>query len=342
MSDNLLSDVPVGFQLSGGVDSSLISAIAKEKMKQNEIHSFSIGMKDDNWNEFKYSDLVAKQIGTIHHKITFSQKDFCELLPTATYQLDEPVSYPNTIPMMMLAKEARKYVKVLLSGEGADEIFGGYRRYQKLLNSELTPDDVLFSNSFMSRDFIRELFNINDCDLSERENIVSENISNSDDKKLSLYDIKTFLPSLLLRQDKMGMFSNLENRFPFLNTDIVDQAFKLQSSQRVNEDGTKIFLKEFASQYLPDEIVYRKKCGFGLPIRDWLRDKDGLGKYLEMFIDTRKKRDFYNYKNISFFIEEHRDNIKDNSEILWILISLEVWLRIFIDGEDYKKIWQSL
>lgn len=340
---HLLSNVPVGLQLSGGVDSSLISVLASKQLAQKDIHSFSIGLQDSNWNEFKYSRLVSNLIKTKHHQIIFTQEEFCKLLPIATYHLDEPVNYPNTIPIMILTKRARKYVKVLLSGEGADEIFGGYLRYCRLIKQKITPHNLMFSNSFNTPKQIRSVINISKEDhLSERKLLVKKLNKHTSARKLSIYDIKTFLPSLLLRQDKMGMASNLENRFPFLDLQLVVSALNLADKDKVTSVETKIFLKKIADKYLPKEIVYRKKCGFGLPISDWLKDKNGFGKYLTIFTNPKIKRPYFNYRRIFKLIAEHLTKKRDHSEILWVLINLEIWTKIFIDNEDQKDIWSGL
>lgn len=341
--EHLLSDVPIGLQLSGGVDSGLISALASKQLKQKNIHSFSIGLSDSNWNEFKYSRLISNLLKTRHHQIIFTQLEFCKLLPIATYHLDEPVSYPNTIPMMILAKKARKYVKVLLSGEGGDEIFGGYLRYNRLIEKGINSSSLLFSNSFCEQKQIRSVINISKKNnLLERKLLVKKLSACTPAYKLSTYDIKTFLPSLLLRQDKMGMASNLENRFPFLDSRLVVSALSLADKDKATSTETKIFLKKIATKYLPEEIVYREKCGFGLPISDWLRDKKGFGKYFTLFTNPKIKRSYFDYEQISKLIIEHLNEKKDNSEILWVLINLEIWTKIFIDNENQKNIWGRL
>ena len=341
--EHLLADAPIGLQLSGGVDSSLISLFASKQLNQKKPHSFSIGLSDSNWNEFKYSRLISNLIKTKHHEIIFTQQEFCKLLPIATYHLDEPISYPNTVPMMILARKARKYVKVLLSGEGADEIFGGYLRYSKLIKQRITSNKLLFSNSFCSPKQIRSVINLSKKDyLSERKFLVKKLDKYTPARKLSIYDVKTYLPSLLLRQDKMGMASNLENRFPFLDVRLMTLAFSLLDKDKVTSVETKIFLKKIAAKYLPKEVVYRKKCGFGLPINDWLKDPSGFGKYLTLFTNPKIKRSYFNYINIAKLINDHLSERKDNSEILWVLINLEIWTKLFIENEDSKNIWSRL
>ena len=339
--ERILSDVPIGFQLSGGVDSSLIRKKKKKVLKQKEVHSFSIGLDDPKWNEFEYSRGVSKLLGTTHHEIIFDQDYFCKSYPLATYYLDEPVAYPNTVPIMLLSKTASNYVKVLLSGEGADELFGGYNRYRKFL-SKNDRESIVYSNSFSTEIDVHQLFKVDNIKIEHRELIVDEVNEKSVMKKLGNYDLRTFLPSLLLRQDKMGMASTVENRFPFLDPRLANFALSLPDSQKVNGSENKIILKNLAGKYLPSNVVFRKKCGFGLPISEWLRDAEGLGRYLNFFTDPKIKRSYLNYQNIGRCIDEHLKQEKDNSEIIWILLSLELWVRIFIDYENPEEIWSSL
>lgn len=341
ISEHILADVPIGFQLSGGVDSSLISVIAKKVLKQKDVHSFSIGLDDPKWNEFEYSREVSKLLGTTHHEIVFDQDYFCRNYPIATYHLDEPVAYPNTVPIMLLSNIASNHVKVLLSGEGADELFGGYNRYRKFL-SKSDEESIVYSNSFSTEIDIRQSFKIDNTKIEHRELIVDGMNEKSVMQKLGNYDLQTFLPSLLLRQDKMGMASTVENRFPFLDPRLANFALSLPDSQKVSDLESKIILKNLAGKYLPSDVVFRKKCGFGLPISEWLRDAEGLGRYLKFFTDPKIKRSYLNYQNIGKCIDEHLKHEKDNSEIIWILLSLELWVMIFIDGTNPKKIWTSL
>ncbi len=341
VSEHILSDEPIGFQLSGGVDSSLISALAKRLLRQNDIHSFSIGLSDPKWNEFKYSREVSELLGTKHHEIVFDQDYFCKNYPTTTYHLDEPVAYPNTVPMMLLSSVASNHVKVLLSGEGADELFGGYNRYKNFL-TENNNKSIVYSNSFSNKINLLNFFKIKNTEINYRELIVNNMERKSVIQKLGSYDIETFLPSLLLRQDKMGMASTIENRFPFLDPRLVDFALNLPDTQKINDSESKAILKFLASKYLPPSVVFREKCGFGLPISEWLKDPSGLGKYLQFFTNPKIERVYLNYPNINKCIGEHLSNEKDNSEIIWILLSLELWTRIFIDGQNPEGIWFSL
>jgi len=323
---HLMGDNPIGIQLSGGIDSSLVALFAQRFSKQR-LHSFSIGLKDKNWNEFCYSDLVAKTIGSNHHKIIFSEKDFVKLFPKLIYNLDEPMVHPNTVPMFLLAKKARKYTKVLLTGEGADELFYGYNRY--FSSSIESNPEMLLSNSFSPPEEISRIIKRRDPVIFiERENILNKTRGLSKIDKISFYDIYTYLPHVLLRQDKAGMAANVENRVPFLYEPMVEKAFGLQT--KWGKLGGKTQLKEIALKYFPEYLVLRKKCGFGLPISEWLKDRRGLLPFLDKLSSHQLVNKYFVKKEIIILIKEHLDGINDHSVILFSIISLVVWYDIFI------------
>lgn len=337
---HLISDVPVGLQLSGGVDSSLICALASGKNRP--LHSFSIGLRDKEWNEFQYSGMMAKKLKTKHHKIIFTEKEFVQLLPKLIYHMDEPINHPNSVPMFILSKKARRFVKVLLSGEGADEIFGGYRRYDNILNRKLAISSLVRLSRFGNEKIFEKITNLHFAGIDkQRLRIIQEEKNlKSNFEKISLLDLKTYLTPLLLRQDKMGMAANIENRVPFLYRPLVEFAFSLPDSLKIDvQEGktiTKPLLKSIASQFLPEEVVFRTKIGFGLPISNWLRNKKGLGRYLGLL--KEKGRDYLNYSVLNKMIENHLSGKEDFGEELWILINLELWTRIFLEDISPKKL----
>lgn len=344
VAEHLIADVPVGVQLSGGVDSSLVAAIARER-KETNLHSFSIGLRDKNWNEFDYSKLVAKRLRTIHHELLFSERDFVRLLPFLTYHMDEPIGHSHSVPMYLLARFARRRVKALLSGEGADEVFGGYRRYEKLLedghsltNRELVSLSCFGNENLMHRAIKTDFAKAYDARLALLKNS-PKHWSIFD--KVSFLDIQTYLTPLLMRQDKMGMAATLENRVPFLDHELVEFGFSLPPRFKVSDTNdpyrrTKPLLKEVAEKFLPKDIVYRPKIGFGQPISEWLRHKKGLGRYLNLLISSR--RALYNKPALRHAIREHQIGRADHGETLWILLAFELWARIFIDRTLHPRL----
>lgn len=332
---HLVSDVDVGLQLSGGVDSSFVAALASNIHPLRKFHTFSIGLKDEGWNEFEYSRIVAQKIGSTHHELVFSEEDFCRVLPMVIYHHDEPLHHPHTVPIYLLSLEARKYVKVLLSGEGADELFGGYRRYLKLADGQISLEVQLALSAFNDRKDIQQVFpGLPVPDLEYRKSLLDENHNSNQVEKVLALDRKTYLQSLLIRQDKMGMAANLENRVPFLDQEMVRLALNLSEESKVTTNNTKVMFKDAARLVLPDDIVDRKKCGFGLPIKDWLKHPAGLGRYLSLLREEDSfVRSLSDSHILDSLVNSHIEGSGDYTEILWVAVNLELWHRIFMKGE---------
>jgi len=325
----LMSDIPVGIQLSGGLDSSLVALLAKGIMGGRP-HTFSIGLEEESWNEFVYSDFIAEMLNTQHHKIVFSKSDYARLFHAITYHLDEPLVHPNTIPMYILGKEARKYTKVLLTGEGADEVFSGYNRYLKL--KTYSNEEIYTSNAFSSEDDVSRILKDNKPIGSQRRSVLNSLRNIASDKKTSLYDIQTYLPHVLLRQDKAGMAANIENRVPFLYEPMVESSFGVTTRSKAL--GGKAPLKKIALKYFPKEFVMRKKCGFGLPIADWLKDKSALQPHLVSLKRSPFIKKYFIKKEINKLIKEHLTNVKDYSSLLFTLVALLAWHDVFLNGRS--------
>lgn len=327
VKDHLMGDMPVGIQLSGGLDSSLVAFFA-EKLSRKKLHTFSIGLKDKKWNEFSYSDQVAKILKTNHHKIIFTKNNYVNLFKKLTYHLDEPITHPNTVPMYLLAKKARKYTKVMLTGEGADEFFYGYNRYfQKDFNSD---KDIIFSNSFSDQRIISGILKKSQTLSLDRQNLLSGTKSTNLIDKTNYYDIYTYLPHVLIRQDKAGMAANIENRVPFIYNPVAEYGYNLKD--KIGKYDSKTELKKIALKYFPENLVLRKKCGFGLPISDWLREDHVLKPQARKLLNHSIIKEYFNTKNLSFIINDHISKKQDNSSILFSLIGLVTWYDIFIEA----------
>lgn len=322
--DHLMGDVPIGLQLSGGVDSSVVAVLAA-KHSGHVLHTFAIGLKDKAWNEFRYSDMVANLIGSDHHKLKFSGDTFARLLPKLSFHLDEPIVHPNTIPMYVLARFARRYTKVLLTGEGADEVFHGYRRYPAITDDN---QSLLFSNAFSDARYAKLLLKNPRVRLENRRNLLKTIKNLSLEDKISLYDLHTYLPHVLLRQDKAGMAANVENRVPYLYEPVVQAGFNLKA--RAGILGGKTALKQIALKYLPEKLVLREKCGFGLPIADWLRDAQVLRPHLLRLKTHVLIREYFHTAKVAQLVAEHVSGRNDHSSILFTLIALTSWHDVFM------------
>lgn len=331
---HLIADVPVGLQLSGGIDSSLVAVLAAELVPQERFHTFSIGLADDAWNEFPYSRRVAERIGSTHHELVFTPEEFRRELATATYHLDEPVNHSHSVPMMLLAREAAKSVKVLLSGEGADEVFGGYKRYLDPRAHGDDPNAAVMISAFARPESVSRVLGRDAApDLSFRLSSLGPAALPMIERVLKS-ERQTYLFSMLVRQDKMGMASTLENRVPFLDAPLVDFANRMPTEAKVADGRTKIALKRVAQTYFNPEFANRQKIGFGQPIAGWLRRPEILGDLFELSLKGEAfVAPYFDQTSIKKLHDEHCSG-QDHSSILWPVLTLELWGRIFQQGAD--------
>lgn len=301
VKSRLVADVPVGVFLSGGLDSSIVAAIASRF--KNKIDTFSMGFHSKEHDESQYAQELASQIGSTHHQFYFDEDAFLDLMPRVADALDEPVGDQAMLPLYWLAQEASKHVKVVLSGEGADEIFGGYQYYESfasirpakpfmervksmLSGSSKFSDglglDTLMENSNpttpsgfpLLMDFLERKTWLDTYDTNghyEKDLIKFLSKSRDSLQRASLADFTTWLPDdLLVKLDRMGMAHSIEGRAPYLNPAIVSAGMNLPPEQKINLQGRKEFLKRTAHKWVPESLINRKKQGFVLPMRKWI------------------------------------------------------------------------
>lgn len=361
----LMSEVPLGTFCSGGIDSSLVTAIAAQQVN-HPINTFSVGFYEKDYDESPYAKIVSEQYGTNHHTIKLNNKEFCELLPRMIWQNDEPLNFANSIQIYAISKLAKEHVTVVLTGEGADELFAGYPRYYipKILEwynhfpfflkklmvrgssffkdhrigklkyySRFSMEDViLYNSSFLKKDFILEIlpnctfegFLFREESLAKGSSLRYDPITN-----VSILDQQNYLLSILNRQDKMSMAASIESRVPFLDHRIVELSNKLPSDHKINRFQTKVILKKIARRYLPEEIVNRKKSGFGVPLGRWLREPGGMCKTLDALSNDLNIADYFEKRLLEKNVSEHKSGMKDHSELLWAVINFQMWRRIF-------------
>ena len=366
----LMSDVPLGTFNSGGLDSSLVSAYAA-KLSNLQLNTFSVGFHEPDFDESAYAMTVSKRYQTNHHVITVDNRLFADSLADLIWFNDEPLNHANSVQIYHISKLAKEFVTVVLTGEGSDEIFGGYPRYLiarmhtvfghaplpiRVLAGDilallrmrrvkkvgqamsLSPVESVVMNSALIEPALVDqvLVDKSRADFIDSRLSLIGNPSISKDNLvdcLTRLDLKTYLVSILNRQDKMSMAASIESRVPFLDYRIVEWGLKIPQSLKFGNYQTKAIVKKLGERMLPKEIVYRKKSGFGVPVGKWLRDSSGLGRYLELFSEPRfRQRGYFNVGQIDRLVNEHRSGKKDNGELLWELINLELWQRIFIEG----------
>ena len=291
----LMSDVKVGCQLSGGTDSSLVAYLANKNGNENLFESVSIIFNDPGFSEEKYIDYVTQHLGIKSHKFLLHDNYYLKNFEKATWHFESPINHPNTIGVFLLAQRAKERVTVLLSGEGADEVFGGYRRFSNVCNpwqSKLilgyykknysrrlrlfdyfrADNRAIMATSFLPIKTAMNLvgsFNFEKA-IETRKSIYS-NLNGSVFDKQVKYEIQAYLPDLLIRQDKMSMAHSIENRVPFLDNEVIECSFELPEnliiSQKTNKQKIegKYIVKLLTSDVFTFEFAFRDKMGFGIP-----------------------------------------------------------------------------
>ncbi len=376
----LMSDVPLGMFLSGGIDSSAIAAVMS-KLVDTPIKTFSVGFAEREANEFEYARQAAHTFKTDHHEITITPEQFFEVLPRLVWQEDEPLGFESSVPLYFVSRLANEHVKVVLTGEGSDETLAGYGRYRKALTllgygekyEALTPGfvrgavrsgvdalpDVLnrkLRRTFLTRNAdIEDLYFDNFAIFGTRQQdglftaAAADRIGNGgpyenlhrwleevEDASLLdqlLYiDTKTYLHELLMKQDQMSMAASIESRVPFLDHKLVEFTARLPEKMKLRGNSTKWILRQAMSGVLPPDILDRPKMGFPVPLGNWLRGP--FRNVAEEYLLSQRSlaRSLFDEQALRDLIAAH-DNGEDHSSRIFRLINLEIWNRIFVDGE---------
>lgn len=359
----MVSDVPLGTLLSGGVDSSWVSAIAG-KLHEG-LKTFSVGFHEKSYDETDYAKIVANNFSLNYNEIKIDNKKFSDNLAKTIWFHDEPLNHANSVQIHLICKYARENVKVLLTGEGADELFGGYPRYficregakfnklnkwirnmidfylgfsshrkiQKFKNTIGLDDKelILWNAQFSFSKKISWLLDKKTIDIEYRKSMLENMMSPQLDliDNLLLFEQQTYLQSVLMRQDKLSMAASIESRVPMLDNEMIELANSINSKLKIKNYQSKYLLKKAAVRTLPTKVVYRKKVGFGVPISSWLRDQEGLGRYLSLLLDVANNLDGIKRKNLEQIIKEHNVGEENHEDILWPLINYAIWSETF-------------
>lgn len=331
----LISDADLGIALSGGVDSSLITALACQHSGKS-IKTYSItlpGYEDESAQQ----NFVAGKFGTDHCDIPLDVETFPKYYLQSVWANDEPLFDPQSIPLYLLAAEASKSVKVLLGGEGADEVFAGYE-YPKHLcyykkGRKLNP---LIHRYARVADIKGITENI-PPNLQYRESILNDCAMVGVDQHIN-YMMHTFLQPINNRADKMYMANGIEFREPYLDHDLVEASLNLPERLKVDGSMTKVVLKKISEKYYPKSHIYRPKTGFPLPINDWLKSKKYFGGYVDILQEKRTlDREHINKGGLSNLINRfYGENDKFEYSMggrIWILLNIEMFIRMFIEDK---------
>jgi asparagine synthase (glutamine-hydrolysing) len=358
-----ISDVKVGAFLSGGIDSSYVTTV----MMPNNTFSVGFSDYEEMFDETNLAEELSGILGIDNHKKLISADECFDLLPKIQYHMDEPQSNPSAVPLFFLAELASKHVTVTLSGEGADEMFAGYLWYQKsknLLLYEKIPFSLRRMVSNISKNlpknkvtnflikggqtieekFIGEAIVFKEAEamevlkddyrkgpsVSSITKKVYDEIPNADDTtKMQYLDMNLWLPGdILLKADKMSMAHSLELRVPFLDKEVMELAKKIPSKYRVNLEDTKYVLRRAANEVLPDEWANRKKLGFPVPIRHWLKDE----KYYNMVkkeFESDIASEFFHKDVLLRYLDEHYENKANRGRYIWTVYVFLVWYKEF-------------
>ena len=361
--ESLIADVPVGVYLSGGVDSSLLTAMARREHPDQVLHTFGASFGDERFDESRWARVVAGLNGTTHHEVVVTADDFLNNWSKLSWHRDGPLSEPADVAIYRLAQLAREQVKVVLSGEGSDELFGGYPKYVFAnatrwlgavpsagflgrLEKSLPPSKsrlriavrVLAEGTYEER--LRGWFA--PFTVAERIRLTGRPAPRAvpeayvrgrgDALRRMLYaDTCVWLAdNLLERGDRMSMAASLETRPPFLDFRLVELAFRLPSDVKTRGRTTKWVLKEVARRYLPVDVVDRPKVGFKVPLDRWFRD--GLR---DMAFDlltgpSSYVGNIFDQQMVAKLLSDHSRGESDEESRIWTLLSLEVWHRELI------------
>ena len=367
---HLIADVPVGVQFSGGVDSSLISAVAAHELGVT-LNGFHCRVNDPDLDESSYALDMARELGMSVRSALLNDETFLsDLLERITWFHDEPLAHPNSLGIYLVSKLACGSVTVLLSGEAADEFFGGYGRYPLLLAHRLLrrPVGLLHQSGYSFQPFARGkgrvatvlryvqrngLRTVDEqiiagpdyIDPSDLNEILGdENAANGSTEHRSLllpperetdvvaacqlFDIQTYLPPLLMRQDKMSMAASIENRVPFVTPAIFACAMGMPRHHRASLTRRKPLLKSLLARYVPRKMASRQKQGFGIPLNSWLGRPAGVERLNDLIAPTSRLHHVVDMKSVRRLVAGF-DGDQRQADALWTLMSLKVWMDVF-------------
>ena len=355
VESRLIADVPVGIFLSGGLDSSILAAVAARK--HPGIATFSMGFASPRHDESHYAQVVANQIKSNHHHFRFDEDSFRSLLPRVADALDEPVGDQAMLPLYWLCREARRHVKVALSGEGADEVFAGYSYYPNLTPTSGWRDKLRahVGTAPRTREWPQRLINNPDpvtpsgfpllTDIVMRERLTGRDNSEADEWEENLFawlsqsrgevqraaatDIATWLTDdLLVKLDRMSMAHGLEGRAPYLAGGVVETGVSLPSLQKMNGEISKVALRRVARRWLPEDIIKRPKQGFVLPMAKWLAQWFAEHGQIGEYFSTRAVPGL-DMTEVSRLTEEDLSHGVRRERLLFALLVLVEWYQSF-------------
>lgn len=371
----LISDVPLGAFLSGGVDSSSVVGMMSI-VNELPVKTFTIGFEESEYSEADDARLVAEHFKTTHEELFVRPSSF-EILPDIVWHFDEPFGDSSAIPTFFVSKMARQFVTVVLSGDGGDEMFAGYTRYQRidqlrrfkrfprwLKRYALAPLAEVAPLNFPAKNMLMDIASdnagpfglgiypyikgivfsdmlkkqLNGFELNYQSFPHLEKVDHLNALSRHQYlDIKLYLPDdILTKVDKMSMANSLETRAPLLDYTIAEFAAKLPAEWQIVDGEGKAFLKDVVRRYLPSNVFTKPKHGFSIPKNTWF--KGDLKAFAgEVLLSRRaRERGYFNSDVIEKVLRVHAEGNRDYSKWIWCLLNFEIWHRLFIDADTRK------
>ncbi|KAF4324920.1 hypothetical protein G195_001741 [Phytophthora kernoviae 00238/432] len=374
------SDVPRGCFLSSGVDSSSLAGLLQ---RFEPTQTFSVGFDVEGYSELDAARNTARFLGTEHHEMKITAKEYLEELPSILWYMDEPVADPSAVGLYFVSKLASNHVKVAFSGEGADEFFGGYNIYREpysLRMFKYMPEALrsmsghlgrlmppgMKGKSFLERGSMsleeRFVGNAKIFVDSEKENVLTSSfvasgqftstefitsslynkVRHHDDiTKMQYIDIHTWLRgNILLKADKMSMAHSLELRVPFMDIEVFKLAAKLPPEYKISPTNTKLLLREAMKEILPPDVQQRRKLGFPVPTRIWLKNE--WYDWAKNLISTSRVEQWINKIYVLQLLDIHKEGKVDVSRKLWTILVFMMWHQVHIEGANASHEYKTL
>ena len=364
---HMISDVEVGSLLSSGIDSSYIATVSKAAK------TFTVGFAYDKYNEISYAQDLSEKVGTTNYSKLITEEEYWSVLPEIQYYMDEPLADASCVALYFVDKTAAEHVKVVLSGEGADEFFGGYtiyhepvslHGYQKLpkalrklaggIAEHLMPEGMK-GRSFLMRGALdveeRFIGNAKRFSVKERKKILKsatpakapwkltkpfyDKVKHLDDTtKMQYIDMNFWLiGDILLKGDKMSMRHSLECRVPFMDREVYRVARTIPTKYKLAGGTTKYALREAAKRHIPEATAMKKKLGFPVPITVWLKEDKYYNKVKEAFT-SKAAANFFNTSELVKMLDQHKAGKIDNSKKIWVVYMFLVWYDVYFVQEN--------
>jgi len=359
----------LGIMFSGGLDSAYLVAVAQQYL--DTVNTFSIGFSEDD-PDLQAVDYSQEFFNMKQHNILITNKEFSDNLPHAIKNFNFPLNHPNYVARDILFKKAKEVgITNMIAGEGSDTIFGGawyialrkyllvkkmmpfnilkffpflrdYRKFKIVNKVLMTPIDdlIIFDKAYTDRADVLKVLGQEKVDYKHTLKYIYNElagVSNLDDMDQAFYlALKTTL-AIYPRDQRIMSFSNGVNlEYPLLDRNILEYAYMIPARIKLKGFNAKYIFKLVAEKRLPPQLIQRKKYGLPVPLAKWFRDQEGMGRYIDFLTDDKaRERKLFNYKVIEELIQEFKKGNDRISEILWVLVNLELWQRIFIEEEKF-------